>query len=58
MDELPNKTFWYGMGAIAVVAIVYSFDPRIGLFLAAVIILAALGNLYAAGVIKPAKKVK
>lgn len=52
--EVENKTFWYAMMAIAVVAIVYSVDSRIGLLLAGVIILAGLGNMYAAGVIKPA----
>jgi len=55
--DLPNKTFWYAMGAIVIVAVVYSFDAKIGALLAVIIILAALGNMYSAGAIKPAKKV-
>lgn len=55
MNELENPHFWYAMAAIAIVAIIYTIDSRIGLLLAGAILIAALGNMFSAGLIKPAK---
>lgn len=53
-DSVISKDALFALGAIAAIATIYSIWPKIGLALAALIIVVAAGNLYERGVIKPA----
>jgi len=58
MDEVYKyigKDALYALIAIVVIAIIYSISPKIGIALAVLIIISGLANMYASGVIKPAK---
>ncbi len=41
--------------AIAVIAIIHQFNPKVGWTIGGLIILVGLANMYKSGVIKPAK---
>lgn len=58
MDEVYkyiSKPGLYAIVAILFVAIIYSISPRIGTLLAILIIIVGIANMYASGIIKPAK---
>lgn len=58
MDEVYkyiSKPALYALVAIFFIAIIYSISPKIGIALAVLIIVVAVANMYAAGIIKPVK---
>lgn len=58
MDEIYkyiSKEAFYAFIAIMFIAIVYSLSPKIGIALAVLIVVVGIANMYATGVIKPAK---
>lgn len=53
-SQLIGTEALYALAAIAAIATIYSIWPKVGLAIAGLIILVALGNLYERGTIKPA----
>jgi len=50
-----SKNAFFAIVAIIIIAVVYSISPKIGIALFILIAISATANMYAAGIIKPAK---